>query len=52
VWLLSYAKFLFVLTKEASMTIAKSVVIVGSFYLVLGSYAPEALRAQTPPPTT
>jgi hypothetical protein len=34
------------------MTIAKSVVIVGSFYLVLGSYAPEALRAQTPSPTT
>src|SRR5438874_12762588 len=45
-------KFSFVLTKEARMNIAKSVVIVGSFYLVLGAYAPEVLRAQTPPPTT
>jgi hypothetical protein len=34
------------------MDIAKFVVMVGSFCLVLGSYAPEALRAQTPSPTT
>jgi len=34
------------------MDIVKFVVMVGSFCLVLGSYAPEALRAQTPSPTT
>jgi hypothetical protein len=34
------------------MGIAKFVVMVGSFCLVLGSYAPEALMAQTPSPTT
>jgi outer membrane receptor protein involved in Fe transport len=34
------------------MDITKFVVMVGSFCLVLGSYAPEALRAQTPSPTT
>src|SRR4029450_11490996 len=43
--------FLFVLMKEARMDTVKFVVMVGSFCLVLGSYAPEALRAQTPPPT-
>jgi outer membrane cobalamin receptor len=44
--------FLIVLTREASMDIARFVVMVGSFYLILGSYAPVALRAQTPSPTT
>jgi outer membrane receptor for Fe3+-dicitrate len=44
--------FSFVLMKEARMDIVKFVVMVGSFCLVLGSYAPEALRAQTPSPTT
>ena len=34
------------------MNIAKFVVMVGSFCLVFGSYAPKALRAQTPSPTT
>jgi TonB-dependent Receptor Plug Domain len=34
------------------MDITKFVVMVGSFCLVLGPYAPEALRAQTPSPTT
>jgi len=34
------------------MDIAKFVMMVGSFCLVLGSYAPVALRAQTPSPTT
>ena len=34
------------------MNITKFVVMVGSFYLVLGSYASETLRAQTPSPTT
>src|SRR5262245_59715943 len=42
----------FVLIKEAGMNIAKFVVMVGSFCLVLGSYAPEALRALTPSLTT
>src|SRR5262245_21133939 len=44
-------KFAFVLTKEARMDIAKFVAMVGSFCLVLGSYA-GVLRAQTPSPTT
>src|SRR5690242_9866514 len=44
--------FLFVLTREARMDIAKFVVMVGSFCLALSSYAPEALRAQTSSPTT
>jgi hypothetical protein len=44
--------YLIVLTREASMDIARFVVMVGSFYLILGSYAPVALRAQTPSPTT
>jgi hypothetical protein len=34
------------------MDITKFVMLVGSFCLVLGSYAPEALRAQAPSPTT
>jgi hypothetical protein len=34
------------------MDIARFAVMVGSFYLVLGSYAPVALRAQTPTSTT
>src|SRR4030095_1397790 len=44
--------FSFVLMKEARMDLVKFVVMVGSFCLVLGSYAPEALRAQAPSPTT
>ena len=34
------------------MDITKFVMLVGSFCLVLGSYAPEALRAQAPSPTS
>ena len=34
------------------MDIAKCVVMIGSFCLALGSYAPVALQAQTPSPTT
>src|SRR5262250_1574560 len=45
-------KFSFVLTRESRMDIAKFVVMLGSFCLVLGSYAPVALQAQTPSPTT
>src|SRR5215475_13656594 len=45
-------KFSFVLTMEASMDIAKFVVMLGSFCLAFGSYAPMALQAQTPSPTT
>jgi outer membrane receptor for Fe3+-dicitrate len=44
--------FLFVLTKEVSMGIGRLVVMVGSFYLVFGSYAPVALQTQTPSSTT
>src|SRR5262245_164493 len=44
--------FSFVLTKEPRMNIAKFAMMVGSFCVVLGSYAPAALKAQTPSPTT